>query len=187
MGYPSIKSIMFIKSAQSVVITFAGLGLLFLGACSSGGNPASTASPAAVPKAAESAPAASPDKMAGDAMKSDDKQSDDKPGEKHGGQGGQVVEVGDYHLELVPEPEADLTHLDVFLQKGENHAAVPNAKITGQIQLPDGAQKTLAFQYDAAEKHYTAKLPGAAAGEYKVAILSDIKGEKINGRFSFKR
>ena len=55
------------------------------------------------------------------------------------------------------------------------------------VQLPDGSQKTLDFKYDPAEKHYTAKLPGAAAGEYKVAILSDIGGEKVNGRFSFSR
>lgn len=168
MSYPSIKSITLIKSAQSVAMAFAGVGLLFLGACSGGGNPASTASPA------------------GDAMKSGDHKHGGMHG-GHGGQGGQVVEVGDYHLELISELKADLTYFHLFLQKGDNHTAVPNAKITAQIQLPDGAQKTLAFQYDEAEKHYMTKLPGAAAGEYKVAILSDIKGEKINGRFSFKR
>lgn len=168
---------------KSVVITFASLGLLFLGACSSGSNQASSPSPAATtatePKPTESAsPAASSDKMAADKTNS---------GEKHGGQGGQVVEVGAYHLELVPEKEADVTHLDVYLQKGDNHEAVPNANITAQVQLPDGSQKTLDFKYDPAEKHYTAKLPGAAAGEYKVAVLSDIGGEKVNGRFSFKQ
>lgn len=168
---------------KSIVITFASLGLLFLGACSSGSNQASNPSPAATtatePKPTESAsPAASSDKMASEKT---------NLGEKHGGQGGQVVEVGAYHLELVPAKEADVTHLDVYLQKGANHEAVPNAKITAQIQLPDGSQKTLEFKYDPAEKHYTAKLPGTAAGEYKVAVLSDIGGEKVNGRFSFKQ
>jgi hypothetical protein len=167
------RGIMTHQSVKSTAIALTSLGLLFLGACSS--NPASTATPKST---ASTAPAATPDKGAAAPIKSE---------EKHGGQGGQVVEVGAYHLELVPEKEADVTHLDVFLQTGDNHAAVSNAKITGQIQLPDGSQKTLAFKYDAAEKHYTAKLTGAAAGDYQVAILSDINGEKINGRFSFQR
>lgn len=165
---------------KSGAIAFASLGLLVLGACSSGSNQASNPSPAATtetaPKTTDSAsPGTGSDKMASDQT---------SMGEKHGGQ---VVEVGAYHLELVPEKATDVTHLDVFLQKGDNHEAVPNAKITAQVQLPDGSQKTLDFKYDSAEKHYTAKLPGAAAGEYKVAILSDIGGEKVNGRFSFKQ
>lgn len=41
--------------------------------------------------------------------------------------------------------------------------------------------------YDDDGKHYAVLLPSNAAGEYKVAVLSDIKGEKMNGRFSFKR
>jgi hypothetical protein len=165
---------------KSAAIIFASLGFLFLGACSSGSNQASSSSPVATP-AAEAKPAADPasaDKMASDKMPS---------GEMHGGHGGQVVEVGDYHLELLLGKESGETHMDVFLQKGETHEAVPNAKVTAQVQTPDGAQKTLAFEYDPAEKHYTAKLPTTAPGDYKVAILSDIKGEKVNGRFSFKQ
>ncbi len=165
---------------KSVAITFASLGVLFLGACSSGTNQASSPSPAATP-AAEAKPSAAP--TSADKLHSDEKHSD----EKHGGHGGQVVEVGDYHLELLLGKESGETHMDVFLQKGETHEAVPNAKLTAQVQTPDGAQKTLAFEYDPAEKHYTAKLPSTAPGDYKVAILSDIKGEKINGRFSFKQ
>jgi hypothetical protein len=173
---------------KSVAITCASLSLLFLGACSSGSNPTGNASPAATsataPKSANSAsPAASSDSADSGKVASDQGSSS----EKHGGQGGQVVEVGAYHLELVPEKEADATHLDVFLQKGDKHEAIANAKITAEVQLPDGSQKTLNFKYDAAEKHYTAKLSGAAAGDYKVAILSDINGEKVNGRFSFKQ
>ena len=43
------------------------------------------------------------------------------------------------------------------------------------------------MEYDAAGKHYTAKLEGAAAGAYQVAVLSDIQGEKVNGRFNFTK
>ena len=64
--------------------------------------------------------------------------------------GGQVVESGKYHLELVPEKSASETHLDLFVQKGDNHQDIPDAKISGEIQLPDGQQKTISFIYDAA-------------------------------------
>ncbi len=102
-------------------------------------------------------------------------------------QGGQVVESGKYHLEFVPEPEANGTHMDFFLQRGNNHQAIPNAKVTAQVQMPDGTQKTLPLKYDTKGKHYTALLAGKASGQYQVKINADIKGEKVNGRFSFKR
>ncbi len=102
-------------------------------------------------------------------------------------QGGQVVETGSYHLELVTLKEASGMHLDFFLQKGDTHEAIPNAKVTGQIQLPDGTLKTVEFEYDTAGKHYAAILPETAPGDYKIAILTDIQGEKVNGRFNFKQ
>lgn len=108
-------------------------------------------------------------------------------GDGHGGQGGQVIESGAYHLELVTEKEANSTHLDFYLQNGNNHQAIANAKVTGQVQMPDGTQKTLNFKYDAAGKHYTAILPGKVSGTYKLIVLSDINGKKVNGRFSFSR
>lgn len=101
--------------------------------------------------------------------------------------GGQVIESGIYHLEFLSLIEADSIHLDFFLQKGDNHEAIPDAKVTAQVQLPDGTQKNLELKYDADGKHYAVMLPSKAAGEYKVAVLSDIKGEKVNGRFSFKK
>jgi len=158
------------------VMTMAAIGLLFLGACSSGNQAtAPTSSPAAsAPVATQPSTAAAPAAKA-------------ETGENHGGQGGQVIESGVYHLELVTAKEATATHIDFFLQKGDNHEAIPNAKVTAQVQLPDGSQKALAMKYDAGDQHYTAILPSAAAGEYKVAILSDINGEKVNGRFSFKQ
>jgi len=158
------------------VMAMTAIGLLFLSACSSGNQSTSpTSSPAAsAPVETQPSTAAAPAAKA-------------KTGENHGGQGGQVIESGVYHLELVTAKEATATHIDFFLQKGDNHEAIPNAKVTAQLQLPDGSQKALAMKYDAGDQHYTAILPSAAAGEYKVAILSDIDGEKVNGRFSFKQ
>lgn len=101
--------------------------------------------------------------------------------------GGQVVESGAYHLELVPEQEEKGTHLDFYLQRGDNHEAIPNAKVTAQVQTPDGTQKTLPLKYDAEGKHYAALLTGNASGQYQVKVTADIKGEKVNGRFSFKK
>ncbi|MTJ52905.1 copper resistance protein CopC [Anabaena sp. UHCC 0253] len=101
--------------------------------------------------------------------------------------GGQVVEVGKYHLEFVTEPENKGTHLDFYLLSGDKHEIIPNAKVTAQVKTPKGEQKTLNFTYDQEGKHYAADLPESAAGEYQVVVLSDINGEKVNGRFSFNR
>ncbi|MBE9197018.1 hypothetical protein IQ219_17270, partial [Synechocystis sp. LEGE 06083] len=104
----------------------------------------------------------------------------------NGGQGGQVVEVGPYHLELATLKEAGGFHLDFYLQKGIEHEAVPNAVVTGKIQFPDGSQQDINFAYSDQDKHYTALLSTQVLGDYKLAILSDIDGEKVNGRFNFK-
>ena len=108
--------------------------------------------------------------------------------ENHGkpNQGGQVVEAGAYHLELLMVKEENNIHLDFFLQTGDTHAAIPDAKVTAQVQFPDGSQKSYDLAYDAPNQHYATNLPTNASGEYKIAILTDIKGEKVNGRFSFK-
>ncbi len=161
---------------KASAMTITALGLLFLGACSSDNQATNSASTPAA-----SAPALTqPSTAASPAVKPES-------GEKHGGQGGQVIESGPYHLELVTGKETSGTHLDLFLQKGDNHEAIPNAKVTAQVQLPDGTQQSLDMKYDAGDKHYTAILPSAAAGEYKVVILSDINGEKVNARYSFMR
>jgi hypothetical protein len=108
-------------------------------------------------------------------------------GDGHGGQGRQAVESGPYHLELAVGKEANATHLDLFVQRGDNHQAIPNAKVTAQIQMPNGSQKTLNMKYSASDKNYTAVLPGTSKGIYKVVVLTDINGKKANGRFSFNR
>lgn len=102
-------------------------------------------------------------------------------------QGGQVVESGPYHLEFVPIKESKGVHLDFYLQKGDNHETVPNAKVIAQVQLPDGSAKTLPLTYDAGGKHYAASISDTAPGRYNVKITSDINGEKVDGRFSFDR
>lgn len=154
------------------ILIASSAGLLFLGACSSGSNKATTEVPSPAPS--KIASAAAPASV---------------PSDGHGTPqaGGQVVESGPYHLEFVPEKEAEGTHLDFYLQTGDNHQPIANAKVTAQVQLPDGTQKSLDLKYDAGGKHYTALLAGKAAGDHKVAMLSEIGGEKVNGRFSFKQ
>ena len=158
------------------LIVVGSMGLIFLGACNNGTQSTSTSSPSASPAqtATQKSPAASSEKA----------EKTDHPSES---KGGQVIESGPYHLEFVSEPESDGTHINFYLQKGDNHEAIPNAKVTAQVQLPDGTQKSLLLTYDAEGKHYTALLPGKASGEYNVAILSDVSGEKVNGRFTFNR
>lgn len=152
--------------------------VLLLGACASGGNQTATESPAASPSIASS-PAAQPATSSNPSSKPMDHSASTH--------GGQVVETGEYHLEFVAVPEAGGTHLDLFLQTGDTHEAVTGATVQGQVQLPNGAQKTVSFAYDAEGKHYAAMLPETASGEYKVVILTDINGKKVNGRFSFTK
>lgn len=165
------------KFSQCLTLSLMSAGLV-LGACAGGGEQVTSSEPAASPESspvaespAASEPAAEPD-AAHDTGVS---------------QGGQVVEAGPYHLELVTLKEAGGVHLDFYLQQGDTHEAIPDATVTGQIQLPDGTSKTVEFEYDAAGEHYATLLPETAAGEYQVAILTDIQGERVNGRFSFSQ
>lgn len=164
------------KSLKVSLIVLGSLGLIGLGACS---NSNQAANPDNSPNIVE--PAQSPAQPSSSAETA----SNDQPGTPQAG--GQVVESGPYHLEFVPEPEADGTHMDFFLQKGDNHEAISNANVTAQIQLPDGTQKTLPLTYDAEGKHYTAMLTGNASGQHQVKITSNINGEKVDGRFSFTK
>lgn len=157
------------KSVKLFAVILGSVGFLSLGACSSSDNQAaSTSSPVA----------ASPNSVASGSSSAKGQTESAKA---------QVVEVGAYHVEMVSEKEAGGTHLDVFLQKGDTHEPIADAKITAQVKAPDGSQKNVNLKYDADGKHYTAMIPGAAAGDYQVAVLSDIKGEKVNARFNFKQ
>jgi hypothetical protein len=174
------------RSLKLFLIGSGTLGLLALSACGGGSQPSNPVQPTTAAKPTEVAPPVvsknSPE------FKTETKSDPKAMGDTHGKpkQGGQVIESGAYHLELVAAGEGDI-HLDFFLQKGDTHEAVADAKVTAQVQFPDGTQKSFDLTYDAPEKHYTVKLSSKLAGEYKVAILTDIKGEKVNGRFSFKR
>jgi len=162
------------KVNQSFLTVFVSLGLL-LGACASDGEQTTSDSPESSPTVADSPAAESP------------AASSEMADHSAPSQGGQVVEVGNYHMELVTLPEASGTHLDLFLQTGDTHEAIEGATVTGQVRLPDGTQKQVEFEYDAEGEHYTAMLPEAAAGEYQIAVLTDINGEKANGRFTFTK
>jgi hypothetical protein len=155
------------RSLKLALILLSSLGLIFLSACSNDNQASNPTS--------------------GSADSSSETTTETKSEHSEASQGGQVVETGTYHLELVPLKKDSAIHLDFYLQKGDSHEAVPNAEVTAQIQLPDGTQETLDFKYDANGKHYTALLPEKSAGQYQVKMIADINGEKVNGRFSFNQ
>jgi hypothetical protein len=158
------------KLNRLMVAMMASASLFVMTGCSGGGADTSEAEPGAT--SAETSAVAPSEPAAADSKAQ---------------AGGQVVEVGAYHMELVPAVEADGTHLDLFLQKGDDHEAISDAKIMAQVDAPDGTKQSLEMKYDAEGKHYTALLPGSVAGEYKLAVLADIGGEKANGRFNFTK
>ena len=164
------------KSLKSGLIIIGSVGLLFLGACGNSKQAVdSGSSSSATPTSENTTKADTIAKVEGSSKAEAPKK------------GGQVVEAGKYHLEFIPEKADNGTHLDFYVQTGDNHEAIPDAKVAAQIQLPDGTQKNLDLKYDASGKHYTALLPGKAAGQYQVKMISDIKGEKVEGRFNFSQ
>ena len=153
---------------KSLLLTVSSASLLFLGACS--GSPTATA-PASQPSSSStSQPIASPTTTTATSK-----------------QGGMVVESGPYHLELIPVKEGINTHLDLLVQRGDTHEAIPDAKVTVQVQLPDGSKQSVDMVYDAPNKHYAGTVASVAAGEYKVTAQAEIAGEKVNARFNFKQ
>ncbi len=167
------------KPLTSGIIVLASAGLLLLGACSKGSKTSDSASNNAATPTAETAPPAATTSSATTTA------TESSKGGK--GNGGQVVESGKYHLELVPEKGSNETHLDLYLQKGDNHEAVTNAKVTADVQLPDGKLKTLPLSYDASGKHYAAVLKEKVTGQYQVKVTATIGTEKADGRFNFDR
>jgi hypothetical protein len=145
------------------LLSLGTTGLIFLGACSSGNQTESATSSPVVSEETAAQPGSEPN------------------------QGGQVIESGPYHLEFVSAPANDGTHLDFYLQRGDTHEPIPNAKVTAQVQTPSGQQQALDMTYDSDGKHYTAMLPEQTPGQYQVAVLSEIDGKKVNGRFNFQQ
>ncbi len=180
------------KTIKLGLLYLASIGLFFLASCSNQGTNS------------EQSAETNPDSIAQETHSEDDghdhspddkeihsendghDHSHDKAEGEHS-HGGQVIESGEYHLELVAEPSDEGTHLDFYLEKGEAHEKVSNAQVNAQIQLPNGEQKSVPLTYEVDGNHYHGILSETESGEYQVAILSDINGEKVNGRFSFKR
>ncbi len=175
------------KTFKLGCVILASTGLLFLGACSGG-----TQENAATDKTGTTNTAANTSKT--DTVKSGASTEKDSDGHsqkheegKEHSHGGQVVETGKYHLEFVAEKEDKGTHLDLYLETGDKHETVPNAKVTADIQLPDGKQTTIPLTYDAEGKHYKGEISNKATGQYQVRINTEVGGEKLNGRFSFNQ
>jgi cytoskeletal protein RodZ len=167
------------KTLKSGLIVLGSAGLLLLGACSNDNQTANTENNQTTVTSTTNSTTQSPVPSATTVTETE--------GQHGKSYGGQVVETGKYHLELVPEKEANGTHLDFYLQKGDNHEAIPDAKVTAQVQSPDGKQQTVPFTYDAKDKHYTGLLSETATGQYQVKVTADVKGEKVDGRFNFNR
>jgi len=164
------------KFFKSFLIVITVPLLIFLGACGNNNQAQNSDSSPTTAKPIEST-----------AKKTDSAKTESSSHAAKPLKGGQVVESGKYHLEFVSEPEDNGTHLDFYLQKGDNHETIPNAKVTAQIQLPDGTEKTLPLTYDAGGKHYAALLPGKASGQYQVKVSAEVNGEKVDGRFNFNK
>lgn len=171
------------KVLKTSLIALGSASLLFLGACS-GGNQAANSQSTTASSTTETA--AKTETTAKDGEKHIEGDGHDHSKDSKDGHSGQVVQSGKYHLEFKPDIEKDSTHLDISVH-GEQDKAITDAKLTAQVQLPDGSNKTLQVPYNTEEKQYTAKLPATATGDYKVVLQTDIKGEKFNGRFNFKR
>ncbi len=162
------------KKTNTILLSLTTASLMFLAACNNSTPTSSTPTASSQPEAVtESTPP-----PVAEVSTEDHSQP---------AAGGQVVESGQYHLEFVPEPEAEQFHLDLYLQSGDSHQPIADAKVIGQIQLPSGEQKSVDFTYDAEGGHYTAVLPASESGEYQAVIQTDINGEKVNGRFNFNK
>ena len=172
----------FMRSLKLSFVVLASAGLLLLGACSNqASEPSSSNTNGGTTETTGKTETASKTETAANSDGHTDHSHDTKS------KGGQVVESGKYHLEMVSAKEGNATHLDFYLQTGDKHEAVPNAKVTADIQSPDGKQKSVPLTYDASGKHYTAKLDSSAAGQYQVKITAAVGSETVNGRFNFNQ
>ncbi|WP_309744325.1 MULTISPECIES: hypothetical protein [unclassified Chamaesiphon] len=158
------------------IILLASAGLLLLVACSKESTTSDSTNPnTATPTAETATPAATTTAQA----------ESSKGGKSN--KGGQVVESGKYHLEFIPEKGINDTHLDLYLQRGDIYEAITNAKVTADVQLPDGKLKTIPLSYDTSGKHYAAVLKEKVTGQYQVKITATIGSDRADGRFNFDR
>jgi hypothetical protein len=172
------------KKINTILLSLSTASLMLLGGCNNSTPTSSTPNPPVEPEPTSSSiPATTPEPVPAPAPVSKVSTED----HSQPAAGGQVVEVGKYHLEFVPEAKADKFHLDLYLQSGDTHEPIANAQVKAQVQLPSGSQKSLDFIYDAEGKHYTSVLATAESGAYQAVIQTDIDGEKVNGRFAFNK
>lgn len=172
------------KLFKLAIVTLSSITLLSLTACNNSSEASKTSATNSNPTEATSASTAKSDSKAPETHTEGD--GHDHSGNGHG-KGGQVLETGDYHLEFLTHKADNGVSLDFVIEKGEAHTPITTAKVTAQVQLPDGTQQALDMKYDAGEKVYKAVLAQAPTGEYNVAVLSEVDDKKMNSRFSFKQ
>ncbi|GJD19984.1 unknown protein [Rivularia sp. IAM M-261] len=175
------------KSLKLGFVILASTSMLFLGACSGGTQESAESNKTETAKTENVAKTETGKSEKGDGHDHKDGEHSDSHKNSEHSHGGQVVESGAYHLELVTEKEDKGTHMHFHLEKGEKHEPVTNAKVTAQVQLPDGTQKNVDFKYDEKEKEYTALLPGNATGQYQMKVTANVGSEKVEGRFTVKQ
>jgi pyruvate/2-oxoglutarate dehydrogenase complex dihydrolipoamide acyltransferase (E2) component len=181
MVVPKNKSLGLRSLSMPIALLIGCLLPVTLSACSST-PPASTAtSPAASTATSPAASTATSPAAASTAPQA----SGEQPHTHEAGR--MIVESDGIHLELAPFKEANQTHLDVFVQRSDNHSIIADAQVSVQVQTPDGQTQTVPMKYDAADKHFGGNLPGAAKGQYQVRIAAVVSGKTIDGRFSFER
>jgi hypothetical protein len=163
------QSTLFLSLLSTVVIGLAG--------CGGSQTPVSGSSPVTSPASSPVTSSSTPHDESKPHSHNDDH------GHDHGGQ---TLEVGQYHLGLHTQKQANGILLNFDLQQEKDHTPIPNAKVTAQVRLPDGSQQPVDFKFDPSDKHYKATLATTATGELKVVMLADIGGEKVNGRFTIK-
>jgi len=158
------------KSLKSNLIILGSVGLLFLVACNKGAQASDTnSSRASSPVASQPASSAPAPASANVTPRG-------------------FVTYGGYRFECLTEKKATGTHLYVYLQKENKKEPVPNAKVTAQVQLPNGKQQTLPLKYDAKSKYYAVVFPSKQPGKYPVKITTDINGVNlINYNFVFNQ
>jgi hypothetical protein len=172
------------KFIKTSLIILGCVGAISLGACSS--DPATKTESTTTSSTTSSTPAVKTETTAKAEEKHTEGDGYDHSKDKKDHHSGQVVQVGKYHVEFKPDPDKDAMHLDTVLHDDKDQQ-ITDAKLIAQVQLPDGSSKTLPLAYNTGEKQYTASLPVAVAGDYKVVMQVDVKGEKFNSRFNFKK
>lgn len=111
--------------------------------------------------------------------------SDSHKGDSSVSQGGQVVEVANYDLELVTTAENNDAHLDFYLQTRDDYQNVPNADVMADIQLPDGTQRQFTFEYDTQQEHYTFDLRNVLEEQYQMKVTVNFSVEIVSSEFYF--